>query len=214
MNNSKDGHSLILLGSGGHAKSCINLIESIKNINIQGILVKDGDTGKDILGYPIIGSDDDLINLVSESTKALVTLGQIKTAKSRIKLYELIKSLNLCSHALVSPFASISKHVELGEGTVVMHGALINSSSKVGVNCILNSGCIIEHDVVIGNHCHISTGAKLNGGVIVEDECFIGSGANIKEGVTIGRGSIIGMGENIFHDCPPGSLISNLKNLK
>ena len=205
--------SLILLGAGGHAKSCINLIESIESFSIQGILGRKEEVGDDLLGYKVIGTDNDLPNLVSESSKAIVTLGQIKSASSRISLYKLILSLDLISPPLISPSASISKHSEIGQGSVVMHGSLVNASSEIGSNCILNSQCIIEHDVVVGSHCHVSTGVRLNGNVIVEEECFIGSGVTIREGVTIGKGSIIGMGENIFYDCPPGSIINTSRGL-
>ncbi len=214
MNTTENKYSLILVGAGGHAKSCINLIESIQKYSIQGILSKERMSEHEILGYPIIGKDNDLPNLINEKTKAIVSIGQIKSAKTRIKLYELIKSFDICAPALISPFSSISKHVEINEGTIAMHGICINANTRIGVNCILNTGSIIEHDVSVGNHCHISTVTKLNGNVVIEDECFIGSGATIKEGITIGKGSIIGMGENVFNDCPPGSIISRLKELK
>lgn len=206
MKNSLSSISLVLLGAGGHAKSCINLIDSLKNFTIKGILGKKEEVGKDLLGYPIIGTDDDLTNIAT-SSKAIITLGQIKSTSNRKKLFKMISNLNIVSPSLISPFSSFSEHSLIGMGSVVMHGSLVNASTSVGNNCILNSQCIIEHDVFIGDHCHISTGAKLNGGVIIEDECFVGSGTTIREGVTIGKGSIIGMGESIFHDCEPGSII-------
>ena len=126
--------SLILLGSGGHAKSCINLIESLDNLKIEGILSEKKELDKEILGYPVIGTDEDLINLASESTRAIVALGQIKSAKKRIKLYEIMKSLDMCSEPIISPFASISDHTNIGDATVVMHGALINAN--VGSNIV------------------------------------------------------------------------------
>ena len=71
--------SLILLGAGGHAKSCINLIESIESFSIQGILGRKEEVGDDLLGYKVIGTDNDLPNLVSESSKAIVTPMHSKT---------------------------------------------------------------------------------------------------------------------------------------
>ena len=47
MKNSLSSISLVLLGAGGHAKSCINLIDSLKNFTIKGILGKKEEVGKD-----------------------------------------------------------------------------------------------------------------------------------------------------------------------
>ena len=84
-------------------------------------------------------------------------------------------------------------NMRIGEGTVVFHGAVINSDVEVGNNCIINSQSLIEHDVKIGSQVHISTGAKVNGGCKIEMN-FIGSGAVIRENVEIGINCIIGAG--------------------
>jgi sugar O-acyltransferase (sialic acid O-acetyltransferase NeuD family) len=173
---------LILIGGGGHCKSCIDVIEQENKFLIAGIV--DINTSIcDLLGYPLLGHDDDLAKLKLNYDYALVTIGQIKTPAIRIRLLDYAKSLGFKLPAIISPRAYVSKHAKIGNGTIVMHDALINAGAIVGDNCIINTKSLIEHDAVIENNCHISTGAIINGGVIVKQGSFVGSNAVTKESV-------------------------------
>ena len=173
---------LILIGGGGHCKSCIDVIEQENKFIIAGIV--DINTSiSDLLGYPLLGHDDDLAKLKLNYDYALITIGQIKTPAIRIRLLGYAKSLGFKLPAIISPRAYVSKHAKIGNGTIVMHDALINAGAIVGDNCIINTKSLIEHDVVIENNCHISTGAIINGGVIVRQGSFVGSNAVTKESV-------------------------------
>jgi sugar O-acyltransferase (sialic acid O-acetyltransferase NeuD family) len=173
---------LILIGGGGHCKSCIDVIEQENKFLIAGIV----DTNRsicDLLGYPWLGHDDDLANLKLSYDYALITIGQIKSPAIRVRLFNYAKSLGFKLPVIISPRAYVSKHAKLGNGTIVMHDALINAEAIVGENCIINTKSLIEHDAVIENNCHISTGAIINGGAIVKQGSFVGSNAVTKESV-------------------------------
>jgi sugar O-acyltransferase (sialic acid O-acetyltransferase NeuD family) len=173
---------LILIGGGGHCKSCIDVIEQENKFIIAGIV--DINTSiSDLLAYPLLGHDEDLAKLKLNYDYALITIGQIKTPAIRVRLLDYAKSLGFKFPAIISPRAYVSKHAKIGNGTIVMHDALINAGAIVGDNCIINSKSLIEHDAVIENNCHISTGAIINGGVIVKQGSFVGSNAVTKESV-------------------------------
>ena len=55
--------NLILLGGGGHCKSVIDVAEAA-GYNILGILDRPDEVGKEVLGYKVIGTDDDIANYV------------------------------------------------------------------------------------------------------------------------------------------------------
>ena len=198
---------IILLGAGGHCKSCIEVILGISKYSIFGIIDKDGSSTKHIFGQDVIGTDKDLESLLFRCSDALVTIGQIKSPEIRISLFERAKSLGVNFPVICSQLSYLSKSAKIGEGTILLHGSLINNSVQVGVNCIINTKALIEHDARIGSHCHVSTGAIINGCVRVEDRCFIGSGAVIHEGVTIGSGSIISAGQIIRKDVASKSVV-------
>ena len=83
---------LILVGGGGHCKSVIEAAESM-GLAIGGILDLLENVGGRILGYPVIGTDDDIPRLVSDFD-FIVTLGFIKDPYLRIRLHERIARLS------------------------------------------------------------------------------------------------------------------------
>ncbi|MDI7207023.1 acetyltransferase [Leptospira santarosai] len=196
---------IILIGAGGHARSCIDVIESEGKYSIFGLVGTEQELGLEILGYNIVGTDRDLEKLHIGCKNAIVTVGQIKNPEPRIRIFQLLKKIGFSLPVIISPKAYISRHSTIGEGSIVMHQATVNLNVAIGNNCIINSKALLEHDVKIGNHCHISTGAILNGEVVVGDASFIGSGSIIKETVSIGSNSLVAMGSRVFADLPEHS---------
>ena len=186
--------SIIVIGAGGHAKSCINTIEETKSYKISGIVGLPSEVGKSLLNYKISNSDQDLAQLVDKFKYAILAIGKVSTDSIRQDLFEKSRNLGFNFPTLVSPHAMVSRHSIIGSGTIVMPGAIINAGAVIGENCIINSRALIEHDVEVSDHCHISTGVTLNGSTFVGANSFIGSGAIVKEGIKIGANSIVGMG--------------------
>lgn len=172
---------LLLIGGGGHCAACIDVIEQEGKYEIAGIIDKNDVMNKQLLGYPILGSDEDLRVLRSTYDFVLITIGQIKSPLIRIRLFEQAKSLDYTLPVIVSPRAYVSRHASIGEGSVVMHDALINSRAIIGRNCIVNTKALIEHDGVVEDSCHVSTAAVINGGARVRRGTFVGSNAVTKE---------------------------------
>ncbi len=190
--------NIILIGGGGHCKACIDVIEQENKYTIAGIIDVPEKVGQTILDYPIIGSDEDLPKIAEKYDNFIITLGQIKTPNIRIELYTKIKALGKALPTIISPLAHVSKHSVIGEGTIIMHHAIVNSACKIGYNCIINSKALIEHDVMIQNHCHISTGTIVNGGVIIGAQCTLGSNSSIKENINITDNVTVGIGTVII----------------
>ena len=195
--------SLLLVGGGGHCRSCIDVIEAEGKCQIAGIVEKPGGARSQVMGYTVLGEDEDLPKLLECHPCALVTVGQIKSANQRVKLYAALKEMGARIPSVVSPRAYISKHAGVQEGVIVMHDAILNAGASVGANCIINTQALIEHDVVVGPHCHISTGVKVNGGVFIGAGSFVGSGAVIHHGVRIGEECIIAAGSVVHKNLQP-----------
>jgi len=185
---------IILLGGGGHCKSVIDIIEELQEFKIVGIVDRKDLIGSEVLGYPVIASDEDIEKLALSYKYALVTVGQTKSPDIRIKLYSLAKKAGFEMQSIVSPRSHISKYAKIGDGTVVLHDSLINANSSIGNNCIVNSKALIEHDVKIQDHCHISTNSVVNGGATVCEGSFIGSGAVVVNSIIVKKNSFIKAG--------------------
>ena len=185
------------------------MLEQEGKFNIAGVVERNGGNKEPILGYLVLGTDSDLPQLSKRFQYALVTIGQIRSAESRKRLYAQLKELNFTLPTVISPRAYVSPHANLGLGTIVMHDALVNAGTQIGENCIINSKSLIEHDVLVGDHCHISTGGILNGEVHVGQESFVGSSSVVREGIKIGSQSFVAGGTKVMRELPPNA---NYKN--
>ena len=130
---------IILIGGGGHCKSCIDVIEQERTFQIAGIVDLPEKLHQKILGHEIIATDDDLPRLADEYENFLITLGQIKGPEKRIRIFQTLKESGAKLPVIISPFAYVSKHAKIGDGTIIMHHALINAGAKIGSNCIINN---------------------------------------------------------------------------
>jgi len=185
---------IILVGAGGHAHACIDVIEQQGDYRIAGLVGRPHEIGEKHLGYDVIASDNDLPALIDKYRNAIITVGQIKSPDIRIRLYQQVKNLGFNIPVIVSPRAYVSCHAVVGDGSIIMHDVLVNAGARIGINCILNSKALVEHDAAVGDHCHVSTGAVVNGGASIGSRCFLGSGCALKNGIMIGTGCIVGIG--------------------
>ena len=138
--------NLILIGAGGHARSCIDIIEHEGSYKIAGLVGLAHEVGLKQFGYQVLGSDSELIELANQYPYALITVGQILTADHRIRLYQQALDVGFNLPEVIAPTAYVSPHATIGAGTIVMHGAIINAGAIIGNNCIINNRALIEHD--------------------------------------------------------------------
>lgn len=192
------GHKIILIGGGGHCKSVIDAIDAGGVYEIDGILDIKENVGKNLLGYTITGTDDDIESLAAAGRSFIITLGQIKSSRLREKTYARLQACGANIATVVAPTAYVSKHALLGAGTVVLHHATVNAGAVIGQNNIINTGSNVEHDVHTGNHCHIATHAVVNGDCKLGNGIFIGSNSTLAQGTRITDHVVIGAGTVVY----------------
>jgi sugar O-acyltransferase (sialic acid O-acetyltransferase NeuD family) len=202
---------ILLIGAGGHARSCIDVIEREGRFAIAGLIGLPQEVGCRVLGYPVLGTDATLPVMLSEFPMAFISIGQIETPEPRLRIFSLLQQRGCELPVIVSPLAYVSKHARLGAGTIVMHGAVVNAGAVVGRNCIINSQALVEHDAAIADHCHIATAAVINGGVHIGAGTFVGSNSTVRQCVKIGEHCLIGMAQGLLADCEAGTSTPPLK---
>jgi len=181
-----------IIGSGGHAKSCIEVIEGIKNIKIVGLI--DNNLKKKIGKYKVICNEKNILKLKTITKNLILGIGSLKDNSKRTKIFNRYKKLGFNFPSLISKNSFISKNSKIGEGTIIFNHVFINSGSVIGKNCIINNKSLIEHDVKIHDHCHISTGVIINGDCEILKGSFVGSGSVVLNNLKINKNSFIKMG--------------------
>jgi sugar O-acyltransferase (sialic acid O-acetyltransferase NeuD family) len=203
--------NLALFGGGGHCKSCIEVIESVKKFKIVGIIDNNKKINTAVLHYKIIDKDSKISLIRKKVDYALVTVGQIKSSKIRINLFNSLIKYNFKLPVIKSSSSIISNFTKIGKGSIIMKQAQIGPDTFIGENCIINNKALIEHDCRVKDHTHVSTGAVLNGNVEIGRSSFIGSGTIIKNNVKIGNNTVIGGGMYIDKDIGDNKLIKNAR---
>ena len=203
-------NNLILIGGGGHCRSAIDVIETEDQWSIVGITDREENVGNTVSGYEIIAPDEELPKLISKYKQCLITVGQLKSASLKRKLFEMAAGYGASFPVISSPHAVVSDNAQIDDGTIIFHQAVVNSGAVIGVNCIINTGAVLEHDAVIEDHVHIAPGAVVNGHCKVGSGSLIGSGAVIVQQVEIGENVIIGAGSVVIRSVTePGIYAGN-----
>ena len=191
---------ICILGSGGHATSCIDLIESTNKFEIIGIISQKNDkknNEKFLKKYQIIGSDDDYKKISKFCKNIVIGISFYKDLSLRSKMFKVLKKAGFKLPVVCSPRSHVSLGTKINEGTQIFHNVTINKNVLIGKNCIINSHALIEHDVIIEECSQVSTGAIINGGCVIKKNSFIGSGSILRENIVIKKESFIKMGSII-----------------
>lgn len=202
---------IVLIGGGGHALSCLNVIRRGGRFHPVGILDRDIPIGESVDGVCVVGTDADRDKWVKCGAVFHVASGMLRgNNRRREHLFTLYQSEGGRFPVLVDPAASIAESAVLGEGTILMPGARINAGAETGLNVIVNTGAIIEHGARIGSHVHVATSAVVNGECRVGEGCFIGSGALLRNGIEVVQGTTVGMGAVVVKSITvPGTYTGN-----
>jgi sugar O-acyltransferase (sialic acid O-acetyltransferase NeuD family) len=205
---------IILIGGGGHALSCIEVINQNKNLDLIGFYDHD-EKKKQILNYNnLFLTNSDIDSYQTETKYLIMGIGFINNAKARDKLINELNKKNFHFVELRSKSSIVSNYSNIGQSVQIFNNVIINAGSFIGDHSILNNNCLIEHNCYVGKNVHISTGAILNGDVNVNDNTFIGSGAIINNGIKIGKNCIIPSGSVIRKEVPDNSLYINDRQFK
>ena len=185
---------LIIIGAGGHGRVIADIAQKLGVYNTIAFL-DDGEV-KESMGLPIIGKTTDIEKYV-KTADVFVAIGN---SQVRGDFIERLLSLGTNIPTLIHPSAVIGACVDIGVGTAVMAGAVINPCSKLGKGVILNTCSSIDHDCIIGDYCHIAVGVHGAGTVNLGEKVWLGAGATIRNNVSICADCIIGAGAVVVKD--------------
>lgn len=194
---------LIIIGASGHGKVVADI--AIKMNKWQSIAFLDDDQAiKTSMGLEVIGKTADAFTYKDEAD-FFVAIGNNAT-REKVQEKLIKEGLNVVS--LIYPSAVIGTDVEIGMGTAVMAGVVINSSSRIGNGSILNTSSSLDHDNVIEEYVHISPGVNLAGTVKVGKGSWLGIGSTVSNNVNICSGCKVGAGAVVVKDITePGTYV-------
>ena len=190
-----DSNPIGIIGAGGHAKV---VAATLLDMGVKVECLYDDDEmkwGGEVLGMGVHGP----VQMLMErgTAQAIVAIGD---NRSRKNISDEIKGVEWLT--AVHPDVYVHSSVNVGCGTVVFAGAVIQPDVIIGDHCIINTGTVIDHDCVIGSYAHIAPGVRLAGNVRIGLGTLVGIGSIVSPGISIGDNSVIGAGSVVVSDIP------------
>lgn len=190
---------LVIIGGGEHARVVADAARTVRALRLEGFVDPRPCMETVSRGLPRIGSEEAL----SAHADALLILGVGPKPRWRVREDIVNRLSSERKWAVVTHGrAIIAPDVILGEGTVVMAGAVLQVGTHIGRHAVVNTGAIVEHDAQVGDFAHLAPGTTLGGRCMVGEGAYVGLGARVRDHVTIGRYAVVGMGAIVVSDVP------------
>ncbi len=170
------------------------------------------------LGYDVIGAWDDAPEKQGTTCLGVRVLGTVTESlaqplpsiiaigDNRVRMAWAAR-LPLPWVVAVHPTAWVHASVQLGPGSVVFAGAVIQPDTVLGAHVIVNTAASIDHDCRIGDFVHLGPGARLCGGVTVGVGVLVGVGASALPGASVGAWATVGGGAVVAHPVSDGAVV-------
>jgi sugar O-acyltransferase (sialic acid O-acetyltransferase NeuD family) len=193
--------NVFVYGAGGHGRAVADALRGATDSFALSSVIDDDPVlhGEPMAGCAIRGPE----SLGAE--RGLVAIGDNET---RTRLMERFRGRLI---TLVHRSAFVGADVSIGEGTVIMPGAVVVVGTRIGPGVIINTGATVDHDCRLEEGVHVAPGVHLCGSVQVGAGSLLGVGCVVVPGVSIGRGAFIAAGQVVARDVPAGTRVSRAK---
>lgn len=192
-----------LFGASGHARVIADVLERSGLFEVVGLIVSDLPAGTACFGYRVLGSEMELPALIEQYG---IQAGSIGVGDNWARSQFLARIERICPAlqfvTAVHPSAQIGRDVRIGQGTVIMAGAVVNSGSEIGSFSIINTKASLDHDGRMGAFTSLAPGATVGGNVVIGDFSAISLGVSVIQRIRIGSHTIIGAGAVVIRDVP------------
>ena len=197
---------MIIAGAGGLAAQ---LFDDLVAINAQDVVFwSEIKTKYGFIQerFPIIKSDEEIIDYFNTVSKSFLLC--VSSIESRQLLYEKFKKLGGKTTSFISPNSIISKHITVGQGSLIMSRVEIEAGVTIGEQCLINKTANIGHGCVIGSNCEVAPGVILTGEVQLGDNTYVGARAIILPKVKVGNNVVIAAGSVVKKNIPDNALVA------
>jgi sugar O-acyltransferase (sialic acid O-acetyltransferase NeuD family) len=198
---------IVLLGASLHAKYTTDILEKQGKYEIAGFTDPYKEVGSDVYGYRVIGRQEDILKIVD---KYGIKGGVICIGDNWIRkiVYDAIieRMPDFRFVSAIHPATVIARDVEIGRGTVIMAGVIINTGARIGECCFLATNSSLEHDCIMEDFSSISAGVVTGGKLRIGRYSAICLGATLLDRIDIGEHVVVGAGSLVMQDLPDNVL--------
>lgn len=196
---------LAIFGSGGHGRVVADAADA--SGLWQEIVFYDGKwPGLHASGaWQVVGAQQELLNQARTYDGVVVAIGNNAI---RLQIQQTLADAGAKIATIIHPSACVSRHSDIGAGTVIFAKAVVNIGAQLGKACIINTAATVDHDCILADGVHVSPGANLAGATQVGRASWIGIGACSRQVIHIGDNVIVGAGSVVVKDIPGGQTVA------
>lgn len=194
---------LAILGASGHGKVLADIAELTGWNNI--VFFDDAWPEKKNNGiWQVIGNTQMLLNNLKNYQGVIVAIGNNEIRQKKLQQLD---SAGAKIITLIHPSSTVSRYTQIGLGSVIVAGAVINPDCVIGSGTIINTCSSVGHDCTLGDAVHICPGARLAGGTEVDDRAWIGVGSSVRQLIRVGADAVVGAGSVVVKNVRAGTVV-------
>jgi len=192
---------IILAGNAVTANILYAYLRDDRRYHVVGLTVDDeflslGGIG----GLPAVGLSEVPAAFSPEQYRIVMAAGYSDLNRVRESLFVRLKHAGYAIETYVHPDARVYTEHALGDGSVVLPGAVIEPHARVGANTVVWCNVTLAHHCSIAENCWIAAGTVVSGQAKVKRNSFIGVNATVVNNVVVGDYNIVGAGALISKD--------------
>lgn len=197
----------LLAGNGITAKILSAHLRLDDRYDVCGAVVDDEFAGHLAPGgFPAVGLSEVVEAYSPDIYEVIMAMGYHDLNRSRERMFNRLKGLGYRIETYVHPRAEICTEFPLGEGSVVLPGAILDPYVKLGVNTMVWSNATLAHHSSVGDHCWVATGCVVSGQASISNNTFLGVNSTVVNEVMVGEFNIVGASSLITKDTKPNSV--------
>ncbi|MDD4977068.1 MAG: acetyltransferase [Gallionella sp.] len=194
---------LLIIGAGGHGKAVADAaLES--GLWQEICFLDDAWPNKAVNGiWNIVGNISQMADWATKCSAAVVALGNNHL---RMELQQQLIDSGHSIASIIHPSAQVSRHTQIGAGSVVLANCVISVGVVIGKAAIINTAATIGHDSHLADAVHIAPGSHLGGDVSIGDFSWVGIGSVIRHGIRVGSNVVLTPGEVVTNNIDDHSM--------
>lgn len=125
-----------------------------------------------------------------EDVKLILAIGYAHM-EQRHRAFRNAKALGYSFESIVHPRAHVEQNAALGEGVIVLAGAVVDQSVRICDISYIDIGVLIGEETIVGVNNYLAAGVTVGGSVRTGRHNFFGLNSTVVNDVTIGDNNFI-----------------------
>jgi sugar O-acyltransferase (sialic acid O-acetyltransferase NeuD family) len=198
---------LVLAGNAVTAEILLAYLKNDARYEVAGLTVDDEYVGKaTVTSLPTTPLSRLRDAFPPASCRILMAIGYDNLNRVRESLFQRLKELGYAFETYVHPQAQVHSELPLGEGSIVLPGAMIEPQAAIGANTMVWCNVTVAHHSRVGDNCWLAAGTVVAGQASIGRNTFVGVNATIVNKVSVGEHNIIGAASLISRDTKPSTV--------